>query len=103
MEIKKVGKIQFTEWTGEEYKQFLDRHEDLKLLSKARVTVNGLASDFADRLKRAEDEYIDPNERERLEFAKDELEHVWAQLNKVSDLIRAIHIREEQESGRAEE
>lgn len=95
MEIQRIGKVQFIETSGEEYKRFLDRHEDLKLLSKARVTINDLTEDFADRLKRAEDEYIDPNERERLEYAKDELEHVWAQLNKVSNMIREIHIREE--------
>lgn len=103
MEIKKVGKIRFRDWKDGEYKEFLDRHEDLKLLNKADVTISGLKESFEDRLQEALDSYIDPDEREHLEYAIDELKLASERLCKAKNMIKEIHIREEQESGRAEE
>ena len=104
MEIKKVGKIRFRDWNNGEYKEFLDRHEDLKLLNKAEVTISGLRVSFEERLQEALDSYIDPNEKEHLEYAIDELKLASERLYKAKNMIREIHIREEYgESGRAEE
>ena len=103
MEIKKVGKIRFRDWNDGEYKEFLDRHEDLKLLNKADVTISGLKESFEERLQEALDSYIDPDEREHLEYVRDELKLASERLCKVKNMIREIHIREEYGSGRAEE
>lgn len=104
MEIKQVGKIRFRDWNDGEYKEFLDRHEDLKLLNKADVTISGLKESFEERLQEALDSYIDPYEREHLEYAIDELKLASERLCKAKNMIREIHIREEYgENGRAEE